>query len=162
MAFPSWYLMTGKTLVAYHSKSGASATYAKEIAEALKSKGLQVDLVDLRECKPDVSIYDNIVVGTGVRMSIVYWKWRKVLRQKSLRDKRLFLFLSSGTAIKEPEKAVEKFLKPLAEKYKLKSLALASFPGFIPEKWAEPGAEKETVKPGLAKEWALAISEKMV
>jgi menaquinone-dependent protoporphyrinogen IX oxidase len=154
--------MTGKTLVAYHSKSGASATYAKEIAEALMSKGLQVDLVNLRESTPDVSIYDDVVVGTGVRISIVYWKWRKILRQKSLRGKRLFLFLSSGTAIKEPEKAIEKYIKPLAEKYDLKPLATASFPGFIPEKWAEPGAEKETVKPGLAKDWATTISAMMV
>jgi menaquinone-dependent protoporphyrinogen IX oxidase len=151
--------MPGKTLVAFHTKSGASGTYAKAIAEALKSKGMQVDLVDLREEKPDVSKYDNIVVGTGVRMSIVYWKWRGILKHKSIPGKKLFLFLSSGMAIKEPEKAVEKYVEPLVTKYKLKPLAVGSFPGFIPEKWAEPGAEKETVKPELAREWALKISE---
>jgi len=153
--------MTGKTLVAFYTKGGASGKYAEAIADALKSKGIPVDLFDLRGRKPDVSNYENVVVGTGVRMFMVYWKWRRVLRQKSLKEKRLFMFLSSGMAINEPDKAVEKFLKPLVEKYMLKPQSLISFPGILPAKWAKSEKDMNAFKPELAKEWALAISEKM-
>ena len=84
----------------------------------------------------------------------VYRRWRKVLKQKVLSEKRLFIFLSSGTAIEEPDTAVEKFLRPLVDKYGLKPASLVSFPGKIPEKWAKLDGETETMKPEKAKAWA--------
>ena len=68
------------------------------------------------------------------------------------------MFLSSGTAIEEPEKAVEKFLRPLVTKYSLSPKLLVSFPGKIPEKWAKPDDQKETMKPDTAKVWAQEIT----
>jgi hypothetical protein len=52
------------------------------------------------------------------------------------------MFLSSGTAIEEPDKAVEKFLSPLVERYNLKPKSLVSFPGKIPEKWSKLDEKK--------------------
>jgi hypothetical protein len=69
------------------------------------------------------------------------------------------MFLSSGTAIKEPEQAVEKFLKPLVDKYGLKPVSLISFPGIIPEKWIQPGEEKDTMKPEKVKAWTQEIAD---
>jgi hypothetical protein len=89
---------------------------------------------------------------------MVYRRWRKVLKQKPLRDKKLFMFLSSGTAIKEPERAVEKYLKPVVEKYGLKPLSMVSFPGVIPGKWAKTDADRDTLKPEQAKVWAQEIA----
>jgi hypothetical protein len=71
------------------------------------------------------------------------------------------MFLSSGTAIEEPDKAVEKFLRPLVEKYHLKPKSLVSFPGKIPEKWAKMDGKKETTKPESAKAWALEIAHQI-
>jgi hypothetical protein len=68
------------------------------------------------------------------------------------------MFLSSGTAIEDPNKAVNKFLNPLVEKYGLKPVSLVSFPGIIPEKWAKLDGEKETMKPEKAVEWAKEIA----
>ncbi len=68
------------------------------------------------------------------------------------------MFLSSGTAIEEPDKAVEKFLRPLVEKYNLKPKSLVSFPGKIPEKWGKLDGQKETMKPEKAKAWAQEIA----
>lgn len=151
--------MANKTLVAYHTKSGASEIYAKAISETLAVNGFQADLVNLKEKIADVATYDNIIVGTGVRMAMVYRRWRKVLRQKTIHDKRVYMFLSSGTAIKEPAKAVEKYVRPVVDKYGLKPLSVISFPGLIPDKWAKSEADRGTVKPDLAKAWAQAIAD---
>ena len=72
--------------------------------------------------------------------------------------KRLLMFLSSGTAIEEPDKAVDKFLRPIVAKYGLKPESLISFPGKIPEKWAKLDGQKETMKLEKAKEWAEQIA----
>jgi menaquinone-dependent protoporphyrinogen IX oxidase len=153
--------MAGKTLVAYRTKGGASETYAKTIAETLASKGLHADLVNLNEKVPVAADYDNVVVGTGVRMLMVYGRWKKVLKQKALKEKRLFMFLSSGTAIEKPDEAVEKYVKPIVEKYNLKPISIGSFPGAIPDKWKDEKTKGETVKPEKAKAWAEEIAGKM-
>jgi len=153
--------MASRTLVAFYTKGGATETYAKVIVETLAKNGIQADLVNLREKIPDVAAYDNIIVGTGIRMSMVYRRWRKVLKQKPLKDRRLFMFLSSGTAIKDPHKAVDQYLKPIIDKFDLKPLSLGSFPGMTPEKWAKTEAEKNTVRPETASAWAQEIADRL-
>lgn len=150
--------MSRKTLVAYFTKGGASEEYTKVIAETLEEYGLAVEICNLAIDIPDVTVFDTVVLGTGVRMFRVYRPWKKVLKQRALSDKHLFMFLSSGTAIEEPEKAVEKFLRPLVEKYNLKPKSLVSFPGKIPEKWAKLDGQKDTMKPEKAKAWAQEIA----
>jgi menaquinone-dependent protoporphyrinogen oxidase len=153
--------MTKKILVAYHTKGGATEEYAKIIADTLSTKGHTVETYNLKEKIPSVDPYDAVVLGTGVRMFRVYGRWKKILREKSLSSTQLYLFLSSGTAIEEPKKAVEKFLQPLVDKYKLKPKLMISFPGKIPEKWAKMDDQKETVKPELAEEWAQEITNQV-
>lgn len=150
--------MINKTLVAYFTKGGASEIYAKVIAEALTANGLAVEICNLSHNIPDVTAYNTVILGTGVRMFSVYRRWKKILKQKEINSTHLFLFLSSGTAIEEPDKAVEKFLRPLVEKYDLKPASLISFPGKIPEKWAKLDGEKETMKPEKAEAWAKEIA----
>jgi menaquinone-dependent protoporphyrinogen IX oxidase len=149
--------MNNKTLVAYYTKGGATEAYAEVIAETLTENGLSVKTCNLAQGIPDIVAYDTVVLGTGVRMFRVYRPWKKVLKQKALSNKLLFMFLSSGTAIEEPDKAVEKFLRPLAEKYNLIPTSMVSFPGKIPEKWAKLDGQKETMKPERAKVWAQEI-----
>ena len=148
-----------KILIAYFTKGGASEEYAKIISETLKEKNYSVDIHNLAQETPDISEYDTIILGTGVRMFRVYRQWKKILKQKELEKKHLFIFLASGMATEEPEKAVEKFLKPIVKKYDLKPVSLISFPGKIPEKWVKEGDEKETMKPDVAIAWAEEISQ---
>jgi menaquinone-dependent protoporphyrinogen IX oxidase len=150
-------VVNGKILVAYFTKGGATEKYAKIIEETLIANGLVVETCNLEHRIPNVASYDTVVLGTGVRIFRVYRRWKKVLKQKTLNSKHLFMFLSSGMAIEEPEKAVKKFLHPLVEKYGLKPNLLVSFPGKIPEKWAKLDDQKETMKPDMAKAWALEI-----
>jgi len=153
--------MNSKTLVAYFTKGGASEEYAKVIVETLTENGLAVEICNLAHEIPEVAAFDTVILGTGVRMFRVYRPWKKVLKQKTLSNKHLFMFLSSGTAIEEPDKAVEKFLRPLVEKYNLKPRSLVSFPGKIPEKWAKLDGQKETMKPEKAKAWVQEITRQV-
>jgi menaquinone-dependent protoporphyrinogen IX oxidase len=153
--------MTNKTLVAYFSKGGASEEYAKVIAETLTANGLAVEIRNLAYDIPDVTAFGTVVLGTGVRMGMVYRRWRKILKQRALRDKHLFIFLSSGTAIENPDTAVEKFLRPVVDKYGFKPASLISFPGRTPDKWAKLDGQKETMKPEMAKAWAEKIASQV-
>ncbi len=150
--------MDKHVLVAYFTKGGASEKYAQVIADTLKDKKIRVDVHNLKDKIPSISEYNIIVLGTGVRMFMVYRQWKKILKQKEIKNKQLFIFLSSGMAIEEPEKAVEKFLQPLVKKYDLNPNSLVSFPGVTPEKWAKyDDGPKDTMKPELAKAWAEEI-----
>lgn len=154
-------MMEHKILVAYFTKGGASEEYAKIIAGALYEEGLSVETYNLANEIPELSEFETIILGTGVRMFHVYGRWKKILKQKELPGKKLYMFLSSGMAIEEPDKAVTKFLQPLVEKYDLKPESLVSFPGKIPEKWAKYDEKKDTMKPDIAKKWAEEISLKV-
>ncbi len=153
--------MNNEILVAYFTKGGASEEYANIIAETLKSKGHAVETYNLANNIPNISSFDTIVLGTGVRMFRVYRRWKKILKLKELSSKQLYMFLSSGTAIEDPDKAVAKFLNPLVEKYDLNVKSLVSFPGRIPEKWKKLDEQKETIKPEMAKVWAQEIDNQI-
>ena len=154
--------MNNKILVAYFTKGGASEEYATVISETLKSKGHAIETYNLANKIPDITDFETVILGTGVRMHRVYGRWKKVLKQKSIKDKKLFIFLSSGMAVEEPGKAVEKFLNPLVEKFDLKAYSLVSFPGKMPEKWAKyDDGKKMTTNPDLAKKWAEEISRQI-
>lgn len=90
---------SGKTLVAYVTKGGATGEAAAAIANTLREKcGLQVDLVDLKkQSKPDITPYNNIVVGGGVRAGKVYKEALEFVEQ-DLSGKRVAFFICSGAA----------------------------------------------------------------
>lgn len=155
-------VMNSKILVAYFTKGGASEEYAKMIADTLSAKGLSVETSNLAHDIPHISEFEIIILGTGVRMFHVYGRWKKVLKQKELNSKKLYMFLSSGMAIEEPDKAVTKFLQPLVDKYNLKPESIVSFPGKIPEKWVKYEEKKETMDPDIAMDWALQIADKLI
>ena len=151
--------MNSKILVSYYTKGGASEEYAKVIADAISTKGLSVETFNLANDIPDITAFDTIILGTGVRMSMVYRRWKKILKQKAIKEKHLHLFLSSGTAAEEPDKAVEKFLHPLVKKYDLKPDSMVSFHGKLPEKWEKyDDSQNMTMNTDLAKKWAEEIT----
>jgi len=154
--------MNSKTLVAFFTKGGASEEYANIIAETLSTNGLSVETFNLANDIPDITAFDTVILGIGVRMSMVYRRWKKVLKQKAIKDKHLYLSLSSGMAAEEPDKAVKKFLHPLVKKYDIKPDSIISFPGKIPENWAKyDNSLKVTMNPDLAKKWAEEIVGKI-
>ncbi len=151
-----------KTLVAYYTKSGASKTYAEEITKTLKDKGFDVTLIDLKHTKPDIANYGLIIAGTGIRMFRIYGKWKKILKHKQICDKKLAVFLSSGTAIENPQEAIDKWLQPLLDKCGARPIAIGSFPGTMPENFQdEKDKGKETMRPELARQWSEELATKI-
>jgi menaquinone-dependent protoporphyrinogen IX oxidase len=59
-----------KTLIAYATRGGVTKEYSEIVSEVLREKyGHEVDMVDIRMKKsPDISDYDNVILGTGVRI----------------------------------------------------------------------------------------------
>ena len=90
---------SGKTLVAYVTKGGATGDAANIIVNTLREKcGLQVDVVDLKkQPKPDITPFSNIVVGGGVRAAKVYKEALNFVEQ-DLSGKRVAFFVCSGAA----------------------------------------------------------------
>ena len=144
--------MGSGTLLAYISAGGATEQYADVIAETLRSRGREVKLVDLkREKIPDLSQYDAVILGTGVRMAMIYRRGKQFLRRKDLKGKRLAVYLSSGMAIQDPQKAKARFLAPLIEKCGLTPVMYDAFPGKMPGAGSKLDDRTDA---DVAREWA--------
>ncbi len=113
--------MLMKTLVVYGSRYGTAAEIAEEIARVITEEGVEVDLADIRRIKDcDVTPYDLVIVGSGIKMG----KWTKgslkfLQNNKSaLAKKKVALFVSCGAANEEDSRAEgqEKYLDEVATK----------------------------------------------
>ena len=95
-----------KTLIVYGTRYGATAGTSEEIGKILSNVGLDVKVVNAKEEKiKDISIYDLIVVGTGVQMGQWTGEIEDFLKkhEKELQTKKLAIFVSSMKTIAERE-----------------------------------------------------------
>lgn len=151
--------MPSRTLLAYVTAGGATERYAQVIADTLRSRGHVVELVDLRRTVvPDLSEYENVVVGAGVRIAMVYRKAKQFLKRKDLRGKRLAVYLSSAMAIKDADKARARFLTPLMERLGLTPVMCDALPGKVP---AGGGKLEDRTDADLARRWAEELAERL-
>jgi len=151
--------MQGKTLIAHITAGGATEMYANVIAETLRAGGREVDVKNLkREKVADLSGYSSVVLGTGVRMFMVYRKGKSFLGRSDLKGKPLGIFLSSAMALDKPDEAREKFLDPLVERNGLSPLMCDAFPGKIP---LGPGNLEDKTDPDIARRWAEEFARKL-
>ena len=123
----------GRTLVAYATKCGVTAQSAVIIAETLRTKcGRTVDVVDLgRNKKPDITPYDSIFVGSGIRIGMWYGRARRFLK-RDFGDRPVAVFISSCRAGDPAEhfQAVASYLNRVLEKSRhLNLVASAAFGG---------------------------------
>jgi len=150
-----------KTLIAYVSKSGVTKENAKIISDILNSNyGFEVDLIDLKEnSKPDLSQYDNIVIGSGIRIARWYGKANKLLKN-DFTGKRVAIFLSSGTA-GDPEtyqEAITKYIdKKLTKNPHIKPVAAEAFGG----RYSGRFGEEDYTDPEKVKSWAIELGKKL-
>jgi menaquinone-dependent protoporphyrinogen IX oxidase len=127
--------LTGKTLIAYQTKGGATEEAARKIAATLRSKfQLEVDLVDLEEQKPlELTQYQNVIIGGGVRNGRVYGKVLKFL-ENDLTGKNVAFFVSSSWAGTPGsyDNAKAKFVEKTLSKYpKVNPISAEAFGGRI-------------------------------
>lgn len=111
-----------KALIVYGTRYGTAAEIAEEIGKIMENEGAEVDLVDSRSLKDcDVSPYDLVVVGSGIKMG----KWTKGSlkflkgNKSELLSKKVALFVTCGAANDEKTMAEgqEKYLNEVALKY---------------------------------------------
>ncbi|BDZ70470.1 flavodoxin domain-containing protein [Methanobacterium petrolearium] len=110
-----------KTLIVYGTRYGTAAEIAEEIANVIREEGIKVDLIeDKRVNDCDVSLYDLVVVGSGIKMGKWTKKSVKFLQKnkESLANMKVAIFVSCGSANEEktrPE-GQKKYLDEVAQK----------------------------------------------
>jgi len=122
-----------KTLIAYATKGGVTGESANIIAEVLREKyGFDVEVLNLKEeSKPELSQYDNIFIGSGIRMGRWYGRAKDLLKS-DFTGKNVVIFLSACSAgdPKSHDEAVDKYLDEVLAKYpNVKPVATAAFGG---------------------------------
>ena len=126
-----------KALIVYGTRYGAAASTSEEIANILRQKGLDVEVVNAKEEKvKDIAQYDLIVVGSGIQINRWTGEPEDFLKkhQKELSTKKLALFVCCGSATDKTKpdaalKARQKYLEEKAAKYHLQPVALGLFGG---------------------------------
>lgn len=156
--------MPGRILVAYASKSNATAIHAAAIAGALRGAGRDADMVDLREAgKPDLGPYSAVVVGSGVRIGRWYGPARRLLKRKELATKRVALFVACGMLAEDQSKcadAVRDYVDKVAAKRGLAPVSARAFPGHMPDGKSMKLGRAEGLDTGASAAWGaeLAVS----
>lgn len=126
-----------RALIAYGTRSGATAGTAEAIAEVLRRSGLEVRVADLaRDRVEDVAGYDLIIVGSGIRVERWTGAAEGFLKRHrgALAAKRLALFVSSGSLAlldgeKERSEARDRYLGGVASRCAVEPLSLGLFGG---------------------------------
>ncbi len=151
-----------RTLIAYASRGGVTREYSEIIAEVLREKyGHIVDAVDIRKKKsPSISDYDNVILGTGVRMGRVYKEGLRFL-ERDFGDKRVAVFLSSNEAgtPESYEDAVRKYMDPIRENHQ--NINLVDIEGFGGRIRVLGKTSVDLRDPEKAKNWAEQLGEKL-
>ena len=151
-----------KTLIAFATKGGVTAESAHVIAEVLKNQfGHKVDVVNLKENKsPDITPYDNIFIGSGIRIGRWYGHAKKMLKT-DFKDKKVVIFLSACSA-GDPEKhydAVTKYITKKLEKYPhVQPIAAEAFGGRM--KMTEKG-QVDNFNPEKVRAWAEEVGKEL-
>jgi menaquinone-dependent protoporphyrinogen oxidase len=109
--------MTKRVLVAYATKYGATAEIAEKIGEALRSAGLQADVLPAEQTA-DVTPYDAVVLGSAVYAG----SWRKEAvtfletNEKKLAERPTWFFSSGPTGEGDPVQTMKGWRFPQAQK----------------------------------------------
>jgi menaquinone-dependent protoporphyrinogen IX oxidase len=147
-----------KTLIAYASKSGVTEENAKIISDILISNyGHEVNLINLNEnSKPNISQYDNVIIGSGIRIARWYGKANKFLKN-DFTGKKVAIFLSSGYAGKPEtyQEAITKYIdKKLAKNPHINPVAAEAFGGRYKD-------VEDYTDPEKVKAWAIELGKKL-
>ena len=124
--------MTGKTLIVYSTKTGINAEAAYAMAEILKTKfSTDVTVEDLKDGQPDITPFQDIIVGGGVRGTNVYNEAVDFL-EKDFGGRGVALyFCCEDNENPKAENTEENARKALAKNKSLKPIDVAAFGGCV-------------------------------
>jgi menaquinone-dependent protoporphyrinogen oxidase len=126
-----------KALVAFGTKYGSTAKVAEAIAEELRKKSLDVNIVNLKEGNTsNLSQYDLVVIGSSVYLGTWTKEAMSFLKRSDgvLSKRRVAYFACCGDAL-QPEKidsAEQRYLKRIADRFsKIEPVSMGLFGGVI-------------------------------
>jgi len=151
------------TIIVYETRSGVTGESANIIAKVLREKyGFSVDVVNLKEqSKPKLSEYENVFIGSGIRMGRWYGKSKKFLKN-NFEGKNVVIFLSACSAgdPKGHDEAVTKYLDNVLAKYPhVKPVAMGAFGGRM-KMFGK--VQTDTCDPDKVRVWAEEVGKKLV
>ncbi|MHA1378882.1 MAG: flavodoxin domain-containing protein [Candidatus Helarchaeota archaeon] len=118
-----------RVLIAYGTRYGSTEELSKEIANILKEKNIESEVLNLKKIKsknwPSIEDYNGILVGSSIKLG----RWMKEPTNFLKKNKEkinqinvpLGLFVSSATAITNPVKAKIDYLEKVIEKLGIKT-----------------------------------------
>ena len=145
-----------KTLIAYATRGGTTEEYAKAISSVLTDEfKMQVDLVNLKKSRnPDLTQYQNIIVGAGIKMFKMHKEGAEFLEKKNFGGKNVGIFLSS---LVPRDEAIKKYVDVILQKNTtLKPIAVEVFGGRM-RMFGRTSQDMTDIE--KAKEWTRKISE---
>lgn len=144
-------------LILYGTRYGTAEEIAEKMTSQLRDENAEVDLINAKDKnKLDVTKYDLIVVGSGIKMG----KWSKnalnFLKKykKELADRKVALFVTCGAANQEKtvQEAQEKYLDKVASKYLMNEPLSTGLFGSVYDPDANHGLLYKLVKGNIQKE----------
>lgn len=144
-----------KTLVAYATRGGTTEDYAKAIESVLTDEfKMQADLVNLKKSRnPDLTQYQNIIVGAGIKMFKMHKEGAEFLEKKNFGGKNVGIFLSS---LVPRDEAIKKYVDVILQKNTtLKPIAVEVFGGRM-RMFGRTSQDMTDI--AKAKEWTRKIS----
>ena len=149
--------MTGKTLIVFSTISGLNEEVAHAIAEALKTTyNMDATLADLRKGPPDITPFQNIIVGGGSGNSV--YNEAVDFLEKDFEGKNVALYFcceNKEDAKAENTEANQK--KLLAKNKSLKPIDVAGFGGCM---ISQNRTIMDDLNMGRVREWAIELGKK--
>ena len=119
-------------LIAYATHSGATRTLAETLADALRTAGLEVVLVDIAE-SPDPAGHDAVVLGSGVRVEAIEktaTAWART-HQEAIGRVPFAFFTCSGSASDPAKGGKQKAADAFLAAFPVAPVATRNFPGWV-------------------------------
>jgi menaquinone-dependent protoporphyrinogen IX oxidase len=150
--------MTGKTLIVFSTISGLNEEVAHAIADAFKTTyNMDATLADLRKGPPDITPFQNIIVGGGGGNSV--YNEAVDFMEKDFEGKNVALYFcceNKEDAKTENTEANQK--KLMAKNKSLKPIDVAGFGGCM---ISQNRTIMDDLNMGRVKEWAIELGKKL-
>jgi uncharacterized protein YegP (UPF0339 family)/menaquinone-dependent protoporphyrinogen IX oxidase len=152
--------MTGKILIAYSTKSGINEAAAHAIADTLKATySMDVTVADLRNGQPDITPFQNIIVGGGVESSNVYNEAVNFLEKDFGSRNVAVYFCCEDQENPKAQSTEDNSKKALSKNTSLKPMDVAAFGGCM---LRQGRPVMDEVNMNRVRDWAIDLGMKFI
>jgi uncharacterized protein YegP (UPF0339 family)/menaquinone-dependent protoporphyrinogen IX oxidase len=148
-----------KTLIVYVTKTGINSDVAHTMAETLETKyDMDITIADLKDGRPDIAPFQNIIVGGGVYWNYVYPEAVDFLAQNFENKNVAIYFTCEGSETPKEEDTEANAKKALAKNPSLKPIDVAAFGGCVV---VDGKAGMDNTNVDRVKDWAIDFGKKV-